>query len=49
VLEKRGVALPKAALSRIIGKLEKLSIIKNYESLDPVYREAVKKLVVKTA
>jgi len=48
VLERHGVALPKATLSRIIEKLEKLSIIKDYEFLDPVYREAAKKLIIKT-
>lgn len=44
-LEKRmGIAIPKSTLSRMIDKLEKLSIIKNYEFLDPIYREASKKL-----
>lgn len=35
-----GIILPKSTLSRIIDKLEKLSIIENYRFLDPVYREA---------
>lgn len=42
--ERFGVALPKATLSRIIEKLEKLSIIRGYEFLDPVYREAARRL-----
>lgn len=42
ITEHYGITLPKATLSRIIGKLEKLSIVKNYEFLDPVYREAAK-------
>lgn len=44
--EKHGVVLPKATLSRILGKLEKLSIIKDFEFLDPVYREASRELHV---
>lgn len=35
-----GIILPKSTLSRIIDKLEKLSLIENYRFLDPVYREA---------
>ncbi|MEM3980696.1 MAG: hypothetical protein QXF79_05525, partial [Ignisphaera sp.] len=31
-------------LSRIVEKLEKLSILKDYEFLDAVYREASKRL-----
>ncbi|MEM3138313.1 MAG: ATP-binding protein, partial [Thermofilaceae archaeon] len=45
IAEETGVVLPKATLSRIIEKLEKLSILKDYEFLDPVYREASKKLL----
>ncbi len=44
VEEKEGIAIPKSSLSRIIGKLERLSIIKDYEFLDPIYREASRKL-----
>lgn len=44
VAERFGVVLPKATLSRIIEKLEKLSIIREYEFLDPVYKDAAKEL-----
>lgn len=44
IAEETGVVLPKATLSRIVEKLEKLSILKDYEFLDPVYREASKEL-----
>ncbi|MEM3948374.1 MAG: ATP-binding protein [Zestosphaera sp.] len=44
VLEHSGVAMPKSTLSRIIDKLEKLSIIGSYEFLDPVYKEAATRL-----
>jgi len=39
-----GVVLPKSALTRIITKLEKLSIVKNYKFLDPIYMEAAKRI-----
>ena len=38
------MALPKATLSGLIEKLEKLSTLRDYEFLDAVYREASKKL-----
>ncbi|MEM2589881.1 MAG: ATP-binding protein, partial [Zestosphaera sp.] len=44
VTENYGVTIPKATLTRIVTKLERLSIVKNYEFQDPVYREASKKL-----
>lgn len=44
IAENYGIALPKSTLSRIIEKLEKLSIVKDYRFLDPVYREAAKTL-----
>ncbi|MCS7365219.1 MAG: ATP-binding protein, partial [archaeon GB-1867-035] len=44
VEEKMGVTIPKSSLTRIIKKLEKLSIVKNYEFLDPIYERASKKL-----
>ena len=47
-LEKHGLALPKSTLSRLIDKLEKLGVIRNYEFLDKVYKEAASRLVVKT-
>ena len=45
--EKEGITLPKATLTRLIEKLEKLSIIKNYEFLDSIYGEASSKLIIK--
>lgn len=47
ILEKYGLALPKSTLSRLVEKLEKLGLIRNYESLDQVYRETASKLVVR--
>jgi AAA+ ATPase superfamily predicted ATPase len=47
ILEKYGLALPKSTLSRLMEKLEKLGLIRNYEFLDQVYREAASKLVVR--
>jgi len=44
VEEKMGVTIPKSSLTRTIKKLEKLSIVKNYEFLDPIYERASKKL-----
>ena len=44
IADKYGVVIPKSSLTRIINKLEKLSIIKNYEFLDPMYREAAMRL-----
>jgi AAA+ ATPase superfamily predicted ATPase len=48
ILEKHGLALPKSTLSRHINKLEKLGIIRNYEFLDQVYKEAANRLIIKT-
>ncbi len=42
--EKERVTIPKSSLTRIIRRLEKLSIIKNYQFLDPIYREAARRL-----
>lgn len=44
VEEALGEAVPKSTMSRIIDKLEALSIIKDYSFLDNVYREAAKRL-----
>lgn len=44
ITENYGVTIPKATLTRIVAKLERLSIMKNYEFQDPVYKEASKKL-----
>jgi len=44
ITEKYGLTIPNATLTRLIDKLEKLSIIKNYDFQDPVYREATKKI-----
>lgn len=44
VTENYGITIPKATLTRIVDKLERLSIIKDYEFQDPVYKEASKKL-----
>ena len=46
VEEKAGMTIPKATLTRIVRKLENLSIIRNYEFLDPIYREASKVMKV---
>ncbi len=45
--EKTGVVIPKSSLTRTIRKLEKLSIIRNYSFLDPVYMHAAKKLRIR--
>jgi len=42
--EVEGVTVSTSALSNILRTLEKLSIVKDYEFLDPVYREASKTL-----
>ena len=42
--EREGVAIPKSSLSRTIRKLEKLSIIKQYQFLDPIYDLAAREL-----
>ncbi len=45
--ETEGKTISKSSLSRIIRTLEKLSIIENYEFLDPVYKKASERIVVK--
>ena len=47
ILEKYGLALPKSTLSRLVEKMEKLELIRNYEFLDQVYRKTASKLVVR--
>ncbi|MEB3773922.1 MAG: ATP-binding protein [Desulfurococcales archaeon] len=42
--EKEGVTVPKSTLTRIIKKLEKLSLIQDYKFLDPIYSQAAKRL-----
>lgn len=42
IAEKYGIILPKSTLSRMVDKLEKLSILEGYEFLDNVYREAAR-------
>ncbi|MEB3755970.1 MAG: ATP-binding protein [Desulfurococcales archaeon] len=42
--EREGVTIPKSSLSRTISKLEKLSIIKQYKFLDPIYEIAAREL-----
>jgi len=44
VEEKEGESIPKASLTRIIRRLERLSIIRNYRFLDPVYEKASMRL-----
>ncbi|MEZ0318421.1 MAG: ATP-binding protein [Pyrobaculum sp.] len=44
VEEASGEALPKSTTSRLLDKLEALGIIKDFKFLDPVYREAAKRL-----
>lgn len=44
VEERLGETIPKSSLTRIINKLESLSIIKDYEFLDNVYRDAAQRL-----
>jgi hypothetical protein len=42
--EKEGTTISSSVLSNILRSLEDMSIIKNYEFLDPIYREACKLL-----
>ena len=42
--EYLGKTIPKSTLTRIVNKLEALSIIKDYKFLDNVYMEAAKQL-----
>lgn len=44
VEEKEGITIPKSTLTRIIRRLEKMSIIRDYQFLDPVYRRAARRL-----
>jgi len=44
IAERYGTVLPKSTLTRVVEKLEKLSVLKDYRFLDPVYREAAKTL-----
>ncbi|MCG3109212.1 hypothetical protein L3N51_01502 [Metallosphaera sp. J1] len=44
VSEREGVALSSSVLSNVISQLEGMSVISGYQFLDPVYREAVKRL-----
>jgi len=46
--EKQGTTIPKSTLTRLIQKLEKLSLIQDYKFLDPVYQQAAKKLRIHT-
>jgi AAA+ ATPase superfamily predicted ATPase len=46
IAERYGITVPKATLTRILAKLEKMSIVKNYEFQDPTYREASKRLTL---
>jgi len=46
IAERKGVIFPKATLTRTIKKLEKLSLIRDYEFLDPVYKLAALQLRV---
>ncbi len=43
-IAEKGVVVPKSTLSRIINKLEMMSIVENYKFLDPVYRMACERL-----
>lgn len=40
VSEKMGIVLPKSTVTRIVDKLEMMSLVKDYEFLDPICREA---------
>lgn len=42
--EMEGTTISSSVLHNILKNLEKLSIIRNYEFLDPIYKEAAKKL-----
>ncbi|WP_291767039.1 AAA family ATPase [Caldivirga sp. UBA161] len=42
--ERNGETIPKSSLTRIISKLESLSIIKDYEFLDNIYQKAARRL-----
>ncbi|WP_338602429.1 ATP-binding protein [Sulfolobus tengchongensis] len=45
VSEKEGTAISSNTLSNVLHQLEGMSIIQNYEFLDPVYKEACKRLL----
>ncbi|MBP1449502.1 MAG: hypothetical protein JZD41_05785 [Thermoproteus sp.] len=42
--ELLGASIPASTMTAIVDKLERLSIIKDYEFLDPVYKRASLKL-----
>jgi len=44
VEENLGESIPKSSLTRLIRRLELLSIVKDYEFLDGIYKEAAKRL-----
>jgi len=44
VSEKEGSTISSSVLSNIINQLESMSIIKDYNFLDPVYKEASRKI-----
>ncbi|MEB3755894.1 MAG: ATP-binding protein [Desulfurococcales archaeon] len=46
--ENEGKTVSKSSLSRIIRTLEKLSIIENYEFLDPIYKKASERILVQS-
>ncbi len=47
VSTRLGLTIPKSSLTRTIRKLEKLSIIKDYSFLDPVYKSAAEELRIR--
>jgi hypothetical protein len=44
VEEGEGVTISSSVLNNVLRTLERLSIVKDYEFLDPVYREATRRL-----
>ena len=42
--EETGETIPKSSLTRMVNRLEELSVIKDYQFLDPIHREAAKML-----
>lgn len=46
IAREHDFVMPKSTLSRIVSRLESLSIVKNFEFLDPIYREASKRLAI---
>ncbi len=39
-----GATIPQSSMTAIVGRLERLSIVRNYEFLDPIYRRAAARL-----